>query len=99
MPSTSAGILIASLTTHASATSGPFLRCLRRREENAISDIRRDLPQIDRMRLLDVNHVERGAVAMLCVDAIQFGNSRTERRSRVTAEDEDDGLPRTLRTM
>ena len=44
------------------------------------------------MRFLDVHDVEMRRATILLIQAIELGNSRAERRSRVAAEDEDDGL-------
>ena len=65
---------------------------LRGREQDAIGDVGRNLPQIDRMRLLDVDDEERDPIAVLRIKTIELGNSRAKRRSSVAAEDEDDRL-------
>ena len=44
------------------------------------------------MRLLDVHDEERDPIAVLLVKAIQLGDPRAKRRSRVAAEDEDHRL-------
>ena len=46
------------------------------------------MPQIDRMRLLDVDDVKRSVVFVLFVYAIQLGNLPAERRSAVAAENQ-----------
>ena len=65
---------------------------LRRREQDAVFLVGGHLPQIDRMRLLDVHDEEGGPIAVLRVKTIELGNSRAKRRSRVAAEDEDHRL-------
>lgn len=52
-----------------------------------------ELPAIARMRFLDVDDEELGAIFVLAVEIVEGGNLPPERRSSVAAEDEDDGAP------
>lgn len=50
-----------------------------------------ELPAVARVRFLDVDDVEIGAILVLVIEAVEGGNLPPEGRSCVAAEDEDDG--------
>ena len=69
-----------------------LLIALRILEDDTFLDITVRLPEVARVRLLDVDDVERRAVLILLVKFIEGGNLPPEGRSSVAAEDEHDGL-------
>ena len=48
------------------------------------------MPEVDGVGFLDINHVERGALFVFLVEAIELGNLPAKRRSTVAAEDQYD---------
>jgi|SRR5580700_3381611 hypothetical protein len=69
-----------------------FVETLRARKNDLVIEIIGILPNIAGVRLTDVNHIKRDAVAVLLVDFVESGNLPPKRRSRITAEYEDHGL-------
>src|SRR4029078_13485079 len=60
-------------------------------EKDAILDVVLELPGVDRVRLLDVDNVERDPVAIVAIETIERGHRPAEGRSSVAAKHEDDG--------
>ena len=61
-------------------------------EQNVVMDVALRLPDVGRMRLADVDHVERHSFFVLLVQLVERGNLPAKWRSSVTAEDEYDGF-------
>jgi len=59
-------------------------------EEDAVFDVVLQLPGIDRVRLLDVDDVERDPIVIGAIETIERGHRPAERRSRVAAKNEND---------
>jgi hypothetical protein len=51
------------------------------------------LPNIARMRLIDVNNEERYPIFVLLIQLVERGNLPAKGRSSVTAEDENNRFP------
>jgi len=69
-----------------------FSKALRTGEDDSVANIALHLPYIAGMRLLDVHGIKLQMLAVLVVKLIQSGNLPPKWRSRVTPEDEHDGL-------
>jgi hypothetical protein len=76
---------------------GAFVGIRRARKDHVIAQVVRHLPRIARMRLTDVHHEERDRVPVAVEEGVQGGNLPPERRSRVAAKDQHDGLLPTKR--
>jgi len=69
-----------------------LVEALRIRENNILAYIRFHLPQIARMRFLDVHDIKRHAIPVLLIQLIERGNLPAKGRSSIAAEDQDNGL-------
>jgi len=78
------------------ARIGHFLPILVRgwiSEQNTFLHVALHLPNIARVRLIDVNNEERDPVLILLIQLVERGNLPAKGRSSVTAEDENNRLP------
>ena len=66
----------------------PFFCRVRRVEQHTVFDIGRHLPQIGRMRFLNVDNVELGLVFVGIENTIELGNLPAKRRSSIASEDQ-----------
>jgi hypothetical protein len=64
---------------------------LRIAEDDVVADVAAHLPDVARVGFFDIHGEEGDTVAIFVVKPIERGNLPAEGRSRVTAEDEDDG--------
>jgi hypothetical protein len=69
-----------------------FLKILWTRKDHVIVQIVGVLPDVARVRLADIYHVEGGAIFVLLVQTVEGSNLPPEWRSCVASEDEHDGF-------
>jgi len=62
-------------------------------KQNTFLDVALHLPNIARMRLIDVNNEERYSIFVLLIQLVERGNLPAKGRSSVTAEDENNRFP------
>ena len=60
-------------------------------KQHVVLDIGADLPQIGGVSLLNVDDVERDAILVSIIKAIELGNLPAKGRSSIAAEDQGDG--------
>jgi hypothetical protein len=86
------GELDAKLHDAELAQFAAFIEALGAGENDVIVEIVGVLPDVAGMSLANVDHVEGDAVSVLLVQLIENGNLPPEGRSRIAAEDENDGF-------
>jgi hypothetical protein len=71
---------------------GAFVFAARAGKDHFVFEVALHLPDVARMRLGDVDHLERDSIAILLVELVESGNLPPEGRSGIAAKDEHHGL-------
>ena len=61
-------------------------------EKHAFLDVALHLPDVGRMRFVDIHDIERHAILVLPIQLVERGNLPAERRSGIAAKYKDNGF-------